>query len=264
MKLIKKDRLYTITDLTADKIISMSDEQLSAYQETLANAVNLFPVQQTRLAESFKKMEYAPVLQWLKAMRNTLTAIHADALVKQCDKQLEQYADIENIRHDRFKTFIEFIMGTLTMLYKDIQVILDEVDAAEPEKVQENLAKKIRNQLATISELNETAIERLKDDQIKAYLQSLVAFVEECPNRTDALKGAFKMKNYPSVMRWLGVIEASLANIHADSLTEECRRQININNEYNNIRHEKLELFINYILTSLGQLCADIGSLKLE
>jgi len=263
MKLVKKESLYTITDLTADKIIRMTDDQLETYQEALTNAVNLFPVQRERLADSLKKMEYAPVLQWLKSMRNTLNAIHADTLVKQCDKQLDQFSDIENIRHDRFKTFIEFIMGTLSMLYKDIQSVLDEVHAEEPEKVEENLARKIRKQLTTISELNEIALERLKDDQIKGYLQNLVAFVEECPARIDGLKGAFKMKNYASVMRWLGVIEASLANIHADNLTEECRRQININNEYSNIRHEKLELFINYFLTSLGQLCADISSLKL-
>ena len=263
-KIIKKERLYAVSELNAEKIINMSDEALAAYQETLTNAVNLFPVQKDRLQDAFRKMDYAPTLQWLKSMRNTLNQIHADNLVKNCDKHLAHHQDLENIKHDRFKAFIDFTMATLTMLYADIQLILEEVAIEEKVSPQESYAKKVREQLATIAELNETALDRITDDQLKTYVKTLSNFPEESISQVEGLKGAFKMKNYPSVMRWLGVLEGVLSQINADSLAEECRRQINSNNDYAAIRHEKLELFINYILTSISMLNSDIGSLKLN
>jgi hypothetical protein len=263
-KLLNKESLYALTDLTADKIIRMTDDQLLVYQETLTNAVNLFPVQKDRLEDAFSKMDYAPTLQWLKSMRNTLNQIHADNLAKQCDKQLLLNQDIENIRHDRLKTFIEFFMATLTLLYSDIQLVLDELLVIEKTNPKENFAKRVKNQLSSISEINSDKIERLTDDQLKGYIRNLKNFHEDCPAQENGLRSSFKIKNYSSVIRWLGVIEGALAQIHADSLAEECRRQININNDFSSIRHEKLELFINYALSSLSMLCSDIASLKLD
>ncbi|MCL2203660.1 MAG: hypothetical protein FWB88_06950 [Defluviitaleaceae bacterium] len=264
MKPLSKESLYAITDLTADKIIRMSDDDLLAYQETLTNAVNLFPVQRSRLEDAFAKMDYAPVMQWIKSMRNTLNQIHADNLAKNCDKQLTLYQDIDNIKHDRLKTFIDYTMETLAMLYKDIQKVLDEQMALEVQaSPQISFAKRAREQLATITEINETTLERMKDDQLKSYVKALSNFPEESISQVEGLKGAFKIKNYASVMRWLGVLEGALSQIHADGLAEECRRQINLNNDYSVIRHEKLELFINYILKSISILNDDIGSLKI-
>jgi hypothetical protein len=54
------------------------------------------------------------------------------------------------------------------------------------------------------------------------------------------------------MLRWLSQIEESLAKIHADNLTEDCRAQIAQNKEFSGIRHEKLEIFINYFLSSLN------------
>jgi hypothetical protein len=264
MKLLKKESLCAIAELNAGKIMKMTDEQLLAYQVTLTNAVNLFPIQKERLEDALKKMDYPPVLQWLKAMRNSLVQIHADNLAKDCDKQLAVYHDIPHIRHDKFKTFIDFMLGTLGMLYRDIQWLLEELTTEEEGVVKESYAERVREQLSAISELNPAAIERVKDDQLKGYVKSLLNFKEECPAQENGLRGSFKMKNYASVIRWLGVIETSLAQIYADSLMEECRRQINLNHDYGTIRHEKLELFINYFLTSLSLLCEDIGTLKLS
>ncbi|MCL2500131.1 MAG: hypothetical protein FWE90_07310 [Defluviitaleaceae bacterium] len=264
MKVLNKESLYAVTDLTADKIIKMTDTQLRAYQETLTNAVNLFPVQKDRLEDAFAKMDYAPTLQWLKSMRNTLNQIHADNLAKQCDKQLAINQDVENIRHDRLKNFIDFFMASLTMLYKDIQSVLDELKTKEKVKPKESFAKKVKNQLSTVAEINEKTIERMSDDQIKGYINKLKDFLDDCPAQEDGLRSAFKIKNYASVMRWFNVIEGTLTKIHADHLAEECHRQINMNNDYSAIRHEKLEPFVNYVLTSLNMLCADIGSLQLD
>jgi hypothetical protein len=264
MRLIKKDSLYTLTELSADKIIKMNDDELRSYQETLANSVNLFPIQKERLEDAFKKMDYAPTLQWLKSMRNTLNQIHADNLVKQCDKQLVLFHDVDNIRHDRLKMYIDFFIPTAAMLYADIQMALDELAVTEKSGVKENYAKKVKERLSTITELNQAAIGRMTDDQLRGYVKSLITFHEDCPAQENGLRSSFKIKNYASVIRWLGVIEAALAQINADNLVEECRRQINLNNDYSAIRHEKMELFINYFLTSLSLLCADIGVLKLS
>jgi hypothetical protein len=264
MKQLKKETLYTITELTADKIIQMSDEQLIAFQETLSNAVNLFPVQKDRLEESFRKMDYPPTLQWLKSMRNTLNQIHADNLVKQCDKHLALNHDLENIRHDRLKTFIEFFMATLAMLYKDIQLALDELAFEEKIPPEECFARKTKEQLATIEEINVASLDHMTDEQLKAYIKTLGEFYNDSSARENGLKSSFKIKNYASAMRWLNAIESALSQIHAEGLAEECRRQINLNNDFSSIRHEKFELFVNYVLTSLNMLCNDIASLKLE
>jgi len=260
--LLNKESLYQISELNADKIINMSDDQLITYQETLTTAINLFPVQKHRLQESFRKMDYPPTLQWLKSMRNTLNKIHADNLVRNCDKQINQYQDIDNIKHDRFKTFVEFTVDTVEMLYNDIQLVLNEVPGEEDVDPQETFAKMMREQIATITEINETAVEKLKDDQLKTYAKNLMNFPDESVSQMEGLKGAFKIKNYPSVMRWLNVLEGALTKIHADGLAEECRRQINLTNDYSAIRHEKLEIFIKYIITSMTMLCNDIDTLN--
>ncbi|MCL2187531.1 MAG: hypothetical protein FWC16_10510 [Defluviitaleaceae bacterium] len=263
IKLVNKESLYAISDLNADTIIKMSDDQLADYQETLTNAVNIFPVQRSHLENAFAKMDYAPALQWLKSMRNTLNQINADNLVKNCDKHLALYQDIDNIKHDRFKTYVDFTMATLALLYEDIKKVLEESAPEETAAPQVNFAKRIRERLATIAELNEDTINKMKDDQLKTYIKALANFPEDSISQVEGLKGAFKMKNYPSVMRWLGVLEGALTQIHANALADECRKQINLNNEYSAIRHEKLELFINYILSSISILCEDIGTLKL-
>jgi len=264
--LLNKESLYAITDLTADKIIQMDENRLSVYQEQLTTAANLFPVQRIHLESAFKKMDYAPALQWIKSMRNTLNQIHADAIVRNIDKHLELYQDIENIKHDRFKTFIEFTMSTLALMYEDIKKVLEESAPEVSDDPRDNfvaLARLVRERLTTISELNEAAIYKMKDEELKTYIKALVNFPEECSSQVEGLKGAFKMKNYVSVMRWLSALEGALTQIHANALADECRKQINLNNEYSAIRHEKLELFINYILSSISILCEDIGTLRL-
>jgi hypothetical protein len=261
MKLLNKESLYAVTDLTADKIIKMTDAQLRTYRESLTNAVSLFPVQKDRLEDAFAKMD---TLQWLKSMRNTLNQIHADNLAKQCDKQLALNQDIDNIRHDRLKTFIDFFVASLVLLYKDIQTVLDELSQTEKSSPKESFAKKIKNQLSTVSEINMQTIERMTDDHIKVYIKKLRNFTEDSPAQEDGLRSAFKIKNYASVMRWLSVIEGTLTQLHVNSLAEECQRQASLNQDISAIRHEKLEPFVNYVLTSLSMLRSDIESLQLE
>jgi hypothetical protein len=171
---------------------------------------------------------------------------------------------LENIRHDRLKTFIDFFMATLTLLYNDIKLALDEVAIEEINTQEDSYAKKTKEQLATIDELNATHISRLSDDQLRAYIKDLAIFYDECSARENGLRSSFKIKNYPSAMRWLSAIESSLTQIHATNLAEECLRQINLNNDYSAIRHEKFELFINFILSSLDMLCNDISYLNIE
>ena len=65
-------------------------------------------------------------------------------------------------------------------------------------------------------------------------------------------------------MQWLSAIEDSLSKIHANSLLEECRSQINQNKDFNSIRHERLEMFVNYFLTSVSMLADDIKMLHLH
>jgi hypothetical protein len=262
MKLLSKESLYQITDLSKAKITAMKDDELEKYRETLADAANLFPVQKDRLQDAFAKAEYAPVLQWLKSMRNSLSRIHAYDLVKQCENQLAQNTDIDAIRHDRLATFIDFFLGSVTMLYTDIQILLEKAEIEEFGKPADNYAKRAREQLTLISEINEEKVRKIEDANLGKYMIKLENFNDEIEEKIDALRGSLRMKNYKLVINWLNDIKNALASIHADALADECLRQIKQNSIIANIRHEKLELTINFILSSLKILYDDIASLK--
>jgi hypothetical protein len=262
MSFPSKESLYKITELSTDKIANLTDEEMAAYCEQLHNAVNLFPVQKNHLEQAFAKMEYAPTLQWLKSISNTLTRIYADNLVRQCKKQLAQCSDPENIRHDRLKNFIDFFTASLTMFYADVAQVLKQTETATVVNQEDTDAKRIRVQLATIDELNQTAIDKIPNSKLSTYIKNLHHFCHTGIDNENGLRGAFRMKNYASVISWLDIIEASLIKIHADNLAEECKRQINANNDYAAIRQEKFELVINYICSALSMLRTDIESLK--
>jgi PleD family two-component response regulator len=64
-------------------------------------------------------------------------------------------------------------------------------------------------------------------------------------------------------MQWLSAIEEVLTSIHADGLAEDCQKQIELNKDYNSIKHDRLEVFTNYFLSTLSMLAADIKHLHL-
>jgi CheY-like chemotaxis protein len=256
-----KQKLLGITDLNVEKIKEMTDDQLKNYIEFLSTSVNIFSMQKEKLKHAFDTMDYASVIQWMKIIRNSLSRIYADNLVKDCEKQIELNHDLENIRHEKLRVVIDYFLSTLTMFFADIQKLLEE--QGENDHKHASRAEKIKEKLSALTELNARKIKTMTDEQLSNYIRNLNAFPDEFQGQENALRNALKIKHYAFVMQSLSAIEDSLSKIHADDLLEECRNQININKDYNSIRHEKLEAFVNYFLTSLSMLAEDIKMLRL-
>jgi hypothetical protein len=103
----------------------------------------------------------------------------------------------------------------------------------------------------------------MNENQINEYIEELNMFLDELPAQESGLGSAIKIKKYIFVSKWLIAIAESLETIYADELLEDCRAQIEANKDYNNIRHEKLEIYCNFLLSSLSMLASDIKSLYL-
>jgi hypothetical protein len=255
----KRDMLLSIPDLNPDKIRKLTDKQFQSYTEALVSSANVFSLQRNKLESAFRDKNYEIVLEWLKSIRNRLSQIHADNLVAEYDKHIHLYQNIETIRHEKMRVFIDYLFSLMTMLFSDVQKALDD-EYADPKS---GALLKIKERLYTVSELNAKKIEEMTEDQIIHYVENLALFQENLHAQENGLRGSFRIKQYASLFRWLSQVEESLAKIHADNLIEDCRAQLNLNKDYSNIRHEKLEIFINYLLSSLNMLAADINGLNL-
>jgi hypothetical protein len=264
IKAVTKEKLLTIADLNAEKIKGMSNEQLQTYAESLNTSINLFPVQKEKLENAFRINDYAVVLQWLKSVRNRLSMMHADSLVKDCERQINQNQDLSNIRHDKLRAFIDYFFSNLNIFYTDIQHLFEEQKLEDIEHGNESPLEKIKGRLTMVNELNPKKIKAITSGQLCGYIDCLNAFAEDFEAQENGLKGSIKIKYYASTIQWLSVIEEALTKIYADNLAEECRNQINLNKDFDNIRHEKLEVFIQYLLTSLTILYDDIKKLNLS
>jgi len=256
----KREQLLRISDLNMETIQNFNDKQFQGYVETLISAINIFPLQRDKLESAFRDKDYALALQWMNSIRNRLSQIHADNIVKEYDKHIHLYQDITAVRHEKMKVFVDYLFSMVNMLYADVQRVLYDVDAEGPKS---GALVKIKERLYTITELNAKKIEALTEEQIIPYIENLSAFQENLNAQENGLRGSFKIKQYASMLRWLSQIEEALVKIHADNLTEDCRNQIKQNKDINGIRHERLEIFVNYFMTSLNMLATDITSLNL-
>jgi len=266
-KIVSKERLLHITDLNSETINQMDDEQLHNYTAALASAVNIFPIHKNKLEATFQQMDYAPMLQWLKALKNTLSKIHADNLARDCEKQLNINQDLDHIRHERLRVFLDYFLSNLTMLFADIQQMFEDLEMAAFEQKsfehnQEAWHEKVKEKLSTIAELNAAKIDQMTYDQLDSYVEILNVFLEDFPAEDKGLRGALNTRDYSSVLQWLESIKVALSQIHADNLMEDCQHQIELMEDLSAIRHEKLEVFVNYFLTSLSLLASDIQAIK--
>jgi len=263
---IAKNKILSLNEIDADAIKNMTDNQLLSYVQALNVIVASFPLQKEELLHALAEMDYATLFQWLQLIGSSLSQMHADDLARECDKQINQNQDLNNIRHDRLKVFIDYFMPTLDLFFSDVYKMLDDIEALEIEgsDLQEEAGPdEIKQKLLTIHELNPESINNMTDDELSDYIKLLNGFHIEFQAQENGLRGSVKIKHYVFVLQWLNTIEETLVKMHATELAKDCRNQINTNKDFNNIRHEKLEVFINYLLSSMSMLSADIKLLHL-
>jgi CheY-like chemotaxis protein len=261
---IVKEKLMDVSDLSTEIIRGMTEKQLKSYTDVLYVTAGTFPVQKKELENALQEMDYTQVFQWMKIISSSLSHIHADKFYSDCEKQINMYQDLDNIRHEKLKAYIDYFLSSLEIFFSDINFILEDLEIEDVEQKKDEFPpEKIKERLMTIPELNPERIRQMPDGQIYGYLEAVHAFLNDFPAQENGLRGSVKIRHYVFVLQWLASIEESLANIRADSLLEECRSQIAKSKDLNSIRHEKLEAFVNYFLSSLSMLSADIVMLHL-
>jgi len=262
---IVKEKLLSLSEINAKAIEDMTQTQLVSYMQVLNVTAAAFPLQREELMHAFSEMDYAVVFQWLEIICSSLSQMHADELAKECEKQINVNKDLNNIRHARVKVFVEYFVPTLDLFFADIYRVLEDLEVVETESLNviEKEPEKIKEKLLTISEFDREIIKKMSDEDLSGYLGILNDFCAGFQAQENGLRGSIKIKHYVFVLQWLTVIEESLTKINASELADDCRSHIAINKDFNNIHHEKLEVFINYLLSSMSMLSADIKMLHL-
>jgi len=263
---VAKTKLLSLRDIDPEAIKDMTESQLLSFVQVLNVTVASFPLQKDELLHALSEMDYATLFQWLQLIGSSLSQMHADDFAKECEKIIKQNQDPNNIRHERIKVFIDYFIPTLELFFGDVYKVLDEIEALEVEEDEQQheiSPEKIKEKLLTINELDADVIKDLTEDELSDYIGIIYTFQIEFQAQENGLRGSIKIKHYVFVMQWLGIIEETLTKLYATELANDCRNQININKDFNNIRHEKLDVFINYLLSSMSMLSADLKLLHL-
>lgn len=114
----------------------------------------------------------------------------------------------------------------------------------------------IRERLLEISELElDQVLIKMRDNELHAYIKTLNKFIVNFPKREGELKQALEKQDYIAFSRCLVMIKDMLIDINACRLAEECQKQID---KLAQIKHEKIEAYMNYFLSLLAMLSIDI------
>jgi CheY-like chemotaxis protein len=114
----------------------------------------------------------------------------------------------------------------------------------------------IRERLLEIAELNiEHRLIQMNTIELYEYVDALNMFVDNFPAAETDLRSALAENDYPSFSKHLVCIRDMLYDIYANELAEACEKQIK---GLVNVKHEKAEAFMIYILTTLSMLSIDI------
>jgi len=260
---IAKEKILSLSEFDAEAIKNMTESQLFSYIQALNVTAAAFPLQKEELMHAFLEMDYAAVFQWLQLICSSLSQMHAEGLVRDCEKHINLNQDLDTVRQDKVKVFLDYFIPTLDLFFDDVHQLLEDLEVEDVEQKRETGPEKIKEKLLTIDDLDSDIIAQMTDEDLCDYIQALNAFHTEFQAQENGLRGSIKIKHYVFVLQWLTTIEETLIKLHATGLANDCRKQIDFNKDFNNIRHEKLEVFINYFLSSLSMLSADIKMLHL-
>jgi len=113
-----------------------------------------------------------------------------------------------------------------------------------------------RERLLAISELNLTGkIENMEESKLANYVQLLNSFVDNLQPQKKKIKDALIVRDYEALTKHLTLVRDQLAKIYAEEMAQDCTKHIGwIGNE----KHEKIEAYMDYFLSSLAILSADI------
>jgi len=118
-----------------------------------------------------------------------------------------------------------------------------------------------KERLLAISELKLAGIQKMDEHKLNNYVNSLNAFADGFPVLEEKIKSAMEAKDYAGLSKCLADMRDLLTAIHVVDMADECTKQIR---DLKNVKHEKLEAFMSYFLTSLSMLSIDIQMAELK
>jgi CheY-like chemotaxis protein len=118
-----------------------------------------------------------------------------------------------------------------------------------------------KERLLTISELTMAGIQQMDENKLNIYVKSLNSFTDGLPGLDERIKAALEAKDHASLAKGLADVRDLLTAICAFDMADECTKQINY---LKSVKHEKLEAFMAYFLTSLSMLSIDIQMAELK
>jgi CheY-like chemotaxis protein len=113
-----------------------------------------------------------------------------------------------------------------------------------------------RERLLAISELKLSGkIEQMEESKLANYVQLLNSFVDNLPSQEKKIKDALDAKNYEALTKHLTLIRDTLVKIYAEEMAQDCTKHLGwLGNE----KHEKIEAYMRYFLSTLSILATDI------
>jgi len=261
---VAKEKLLSISEIDSETIKGMTDTQMFSFIQALNVTAAAFPLQKDELMHAFSETDYSTVFQWLEVIRSSLSQMHADHLATECEKFLKVNHDLSNIKPSRIKVFVDYFMPTLDIFITDVHQVLEDLEVEEVEAPNIDTSPvNVRDKILTLNDLDTDEISQMSDEELNDFLKILNNFHAVFNAQDNGLRNAMKIKHYAIVLQWLNAVEETLIKLHATDLVKDCQKQINISKDFNNIRHEKLEVSINYILSSMSMLSGDIKALHL-
>jgi CheY-like chemotaxis protein/HPt (histidine-containing phosphotransfer) domain-containing protein len=202
----KREALNEISDLKLSGTIErMNDYQLDQYWETLDAFTASFPAQEEEIRNTLAAKDYHSYAKCLSALRDTLSAIHADAIAEECQTQMNGLTNLASIRHEKLEAFLNFSLANISVLSIDIQMAEYKIQHGEEGAEEGPAAEPPVEEIAPEEPARADSQKRILavDDQ-SFYLSTLKAFLQETEYKltctasgSDALK--FLEKNRPDL-----------------------------------------------------------------
>jgi CheY-like chemotaxis protein len=256
---INRDKLLAISELNlTGKIEQMEESKVANFVQLLNSFTDNLPGLEKKIKDSLVLRDYDALTKNLTAVRGFLEKIYADEMAADCTKQINSFG---SSKHEKIESYMRYFLTTLSILSTDIQ---KAQQTGAPAAVNTSGTKDAtgRNKiidmelLFAISELNlDRKIEQMEDEEFINYVKLLNSFTEDFPIREDKIKAALIVKDNETLIKQLTYIKDTLGKIFADEMMEECSKQIDL---IDKIKHEKIEAYMRYFLTSLSMLSLDI------
>ena len=119
-----------------------------------------------------------------------------------------------------------------------------------------------RENLLKIPELNLAGkIEQMDEGKLSNFVQLLNSFSDNLPGLEKKIKDALVKKDNDALTKHLTAVRDLLGKINADEMAQDCTKQIN---RLGSEKHEKIEAYMRYFLSSLNILSTDIQKAQQE